>query len=228
VRRFIPSIAVLVLAASACQASAGTNAAIPGPFREVASPSDSGPTPPPPSATASPTQPALPATPPPTQGAFSATCVHGWTTPAADSALYTDPLGIIRRTDPVKGDFVVVDMRYFHGPESPPNPTTGYLKDVARWYIKLYDKDDLSYQGRFIVEERVFGRGLSAVAPYDTKGFQSPDWSGFQYTSQDPIRRTYPGLPGALAGLRYDFVAGGGGLTIPGLPTQVQGCLAGT
>jgi hypothetical protein len=178
--------------------------------------------------TVSPTPPALPAKPPPTAGAASSTCVHGWTTPASDSSLYTDPLGIIRRSDPVKGEFVVVDMRYFHGPESPPNPTEGYLKDVARWYIKLYDKSDLSYQGRFIVEQRAFGRGLSAVAPYDTRGFRSPDWSGFQFTSQDVGRRTYAGLPGALSGLRYNFVNGGEGLTFKGLPSAVQGCLDGT
>jgi hypothetical protein len=230
VRRFIPLVAILVLAASACHATAATTAASSDPFSVVPTPSVSGAMPAATSGTptASPTQPALLAKAPPTHGAASATCVHGWVTPSLDSRLYTDPLGIIRRTDPVIGQFVVVDMRYFHGPESPPNPTEGYLKDVARWYIKLYDRSDLSYQGRFIVELRQFGRGLAAVAPYDAHGFRSPDWSGFQFTSQDVARRTYAGLPGALAGLRYNFVDGGEGLTFKGLPSAVQGCLDGT
>jgi hypothetical protein len=230
VRRFIPLLAVLVLAAAACHASAAATATSSDPFSVEPTASDSGAMP---AATsvapdASPTPPAVPASPPPKQGAPSATCAHGWVTPPADSTLYTDPLGIIRRTDPVKGEFVVVDMRMFHGPESPPNPEEGYLRDVTRWYIKLYDRSDLSYQGRFLVEEREFGRGLAAVAPYDTHGFRSPDWSGFQFTSENTKRRTYAGLPGALAGLRYNFVMGGEGLTFRGLPSAVQGCLDGT
>ena len=82
----------------------------------------------------------------------------------------------------MKGPLVVVDMRRFVGPESPPSPQ-GYLLDVERWYIKLYAQDDIAFQGRFLVESRTFGRGLSAVAPYDTNGFRSPDWVGFQYDS---------------------------------------------
>ena len=127
----------------------------------------------------------------------------------------------------MQGDFVVVDMRYFTGPESPPSDQ-GYLQDIERWYIKLYDKQDLSYQGRFLVEQRRFGRGVVAVAPYDTKGFRSPDWSGFQWNEGDTRSKAYPGLPGTWRGVRYDFVKGGAGLTIPGLPSQVTGCLAGT
>ena len=33
----------------------------------------------------------------------------------------------------------------------------------------------------------------SAVAPYDTNGFRSPDWVGFQYDSADTARRRYSG-----------------------------------
>jgi len=87
---------------------------------------------------------------------------------------------------------------------------------------------DLRYQGRFIVEQRVFGRGVAAVAPYDTEGFSSPDWSGFQYDSAKRMPKLYPGLPGARSGVRYDFVRGGAGLSIPGLPDEVTGCLDGT
>jgi hypothetical protein len=121
----------------------------------------------------------------------------------------------------------VVDMRRFTGPESPPSEQ-GYLLDVERWYIKLYAQDDTAFQGRFLVESRTFGRGLVAVAPYDTSGFESPDWVGFQYDSAHTARTAYAGLPGTWSGIAYDFVRGGAGLKIPGLPDEVKGCLAGT
>ncbi|MEO8425242.1 MAG: hypothetical protein ABI595_15200 [Actinomycetota bacterium] len=127
----------------------------------------------------------------------------------------------------VEGPLTVVDMRYFTGPESPPSPQ-GYLLVVERWYIKLYAEDDLAFQGRFLVEARRFGRGLVAVAPYDTEGFASPDWVGFQFDSGDTARERYPGLPGRWSGIAYDFVRGGAGLKIPGLPDEVKGCLDGT
>lgn len=229
-RRFIPLFAVVVVLASACHSGATSGAANPfSPSSDTpaADPSSPSPTVPLTSSPVSPTPPATPATPPPTHGAVGPTCVKGWVTPPAGTPAFTDPLGIIRRTDPVTGPFVVVDMRSFHGPESPVSEQ-GYLLDVQRWYIKLYAKDDPSYQGRFLVEMRDFGRGLSAVAPYDTHGFVSPDWSGFQFTSQDTTRRAYPGLPGAMAGLRYNFVSGSEGLTFRGLPSEVEGCLDGT
>jgi hypothetical protein len=118
-------------------------------------------------------------------------------------------------------------MRRFTGPESPPSEQ-GYLLVVERWYIKLYAEDDIAFQGRFLVEARRFGRGLVAVAPYDTKGFRSPDWIGFQFDSAAPAPEGYPGLPGRWSGIAYDFVRGGAGLKIPGLPDEVSGCLAGT
>jgi len=127
----------------------------------------------------------------------------------------------------VKGPLVVVDMRYFNGPESPPSDQ-GYLLLVERWYIKLYAQADLAFQGRFLVEARQFGRGVSAVAAYDSKGFRSPDWIGFQFNSAQTARKTYPGLPGGWSGIPYDFVRGGEGLKIPGLPDEVIGCLEGT
>lgn len=173
---------------------------------------------------ASPTPPAVPERPPPSSGEPSKDCVEGWTTPSAGSALATFPIRVIRRTVRLPGDPVVVDMRYFTGPESPPSEK-GYLLEIERWYVKLYVKDDLTFQGRFIVESREFGAGVAAVAPYDTRGFRSPDWSGFQWNESKPRPRAYPGLPGRWAGTRYDFVQGGGGLTLPGLPSEVSGCL---
>jgi hypothetical protein len=175
---------------------------------------------------ASPTPPALPDEPPPTRGRVASDCENGWVTPREDSARYRLSLGVIRRATAIDGPLVVVDMRYFEGPESPPSDK-GYLLVVQRWYVKLYAERDLSFQGRFLVERRRFGRGLVAVAPYDSTGFRSPDWIGFQYDSSDPQDRYYEGLPGLWSGIAYDFVRGDpdAGLSIPGLPEQVAGCL---
>jgi hypothetical protein len=179
------------------------------------------------SPTASPTPPAVPASPPATFGSPTGTCEKGWATPAAGTPAFTEPLGIVRRTTGVTGPLVVVDMRRFTGPESP-RSDRGYLLRVERWYIKLYARNDIAFQGRFLVESRTFGRGLVAVAPYDTDGFRSPDWIGFQFDSGDTVRKSYPGLPGRWSGIAYDFVRGGAGLKIPGLPDEVSGCLADT
>ncbi len=124
-----------------------TGAAGPRPGSEVFSdapePTDTSTMPPPESSTptASPTPPALPAEPPATKGPPSPTCVKGWVTPPAGTPQFTDPLGMIRRIDPTLGKLAVVDMRYFVGPESPPSEQ-GYLQDIERWYIKLYDEQD--------------------------------------------------------------------------------------
>jgi len=180
-----------------------------------------------PGETVSPTPPALPDEPPPTRGGVTLECVNGWVTPREDSPRFLQPLGIIRRTTGVEGPLEVVDMRYFEGPESPPSDK-GYLLVVQRWYVKLYAADDPAFQGRFLIEARRFGRGLVAVAPYDSFGFRSPDWIGFQYDSADLEPRAYEGLPGLWSGVAYDFADGGEGLLIPGLPEQVAGCLSAT
>jgi hypothetical protein len=234
VRRALPIIMALVATLTLAACTGDDDAAEPtGPF--AVSPTEAAPTfsggGTTGSAAVSPTPPAIPGQPPKTKGAANATCVQGWVTPPAGTPMFTDPLGLIRRTAPVAGDFRVVDMRMFVGPESPPSvgeEAKGYLQDIRRWYIKLFVPSDLTYQGRFIVEQRVFGRGVSAVAPYDSEGFSSPDWSGFQFDSAKRLRKPYPGLPGAWSGIRYDFVRGGAGLTIPGLPDEVTGCLDGT
>ncbi len=178
-------------------------------------------------ASSPPTPPAVPATPPPTFGPSSATCDGGWSTPREGSSLWLTPLEVIRKATGVAGRLRVVDMRTFVGPESPPSDKN-YLSDIRRWYVKLFAKDDLTFQGRFLVEDRRFGRGLSAVAPYDTRGFVAPDWVGFQYQDEHPKAFSYQGLPGTWTGIAYDFVSGGRGLTVPGLPAQSAGCLDGT
>lgn len=175
---------------------------------------------------ASPTPPSLPETPPATSGDPSETCIDGWTSPPAGSAMARRALRIIRRTAPLPGAPSVVETRYFTGPESPPSEK-GYLMTIERWYVKLYTEADIRFQGRFLIESREFGDGVAAVAPYDTEGFRSPDWSGFQWNEADPDPHAYPGLPGVWKGIRYDFVKGGAGLDIPGLPAEVRGCLDG-
>lgn len=226
-----PAVAVAVVAVMLVACDRDANDAGSGQGGFGAAPPSASPSPseaflPPTSAAPSPTRPADPG-PRPRRGAPSETCVEGWVTPPAGSPTFTDPLGIIRRTAPVDGEFVVVDMRHFAGPESPPSDK-GYILEIDRWYIKLYVDGDWAYQGRFIVEQRTFGRGVAAVAPYDTAGFRSPDWAGFQWDSADTEARAYPGLPGRWSGIPYDFVAGGAGLEIPGLPAEVRGCLQGT
>ena len=124
------------------------------------------------------------------------------------------------------GEPVIVEMRYFTGPESPPSEK-GYIMTIERWYVKLYTEADLRFQGRFLIESREYGDGVAAVAPYDTEGYRSPDWSGFQWNEADQVPRPYAGLPGEWSGIRYDFVKGGTGLSLPGLPAEVTGCLDG-
>jgi hypothetical protein len=195
----------------------------PDPFARTSAPTSVSPFPSTPTL-ASPTPPALPQDPLPTTGEASETCVNGWMSPSVDSALFRKPLHVLRRTMHVPGEPHVVEMRYFTGPESPPSDK-GYLAVVERWYVKLYTENDLRFQGRFLIESRDFGDGVAAVAPYDTGGFRSPDWSGFQWDGGVSEPRAYPGLPGVWEGTRYDFVRGGAGLDIPGLPAEVRGCL---
>jgi hypothetical protein len=229
-RRPRPTLAIaavsLVLLAGACDDTDGGDGATPSSTGATDSTAPVSPVDEP-SGIPSPTQPALPADPPPTSGPEAAGCVNGWTTPPEDTPRYLQPLGIIRRSTGVEGPLRVVDLRYFEGPESPPTDK-GYLLVVERWYVKLFAENDLGFQGRFLVEARRFGRGLAAVAPYDTSGFASPDWVGFQFDSADLEARAYEGLPGVWSGEPYDFVGGGAGLRIPGLPEDVVGCLDGT
>jgi hypothetical protein len=218
-RRFVAFLCCLALPAMTSCFGGGSTAATPTIPTPVRTTSPTVPTPP--------TPPATPATHPATAGASTTTCKGGWVTPAKGSSLWTFPLDVIDRATRHAGQFDVVDMRTFVGQESPPTDKN-YLMDIRRWYVKLYDPKDLSFQGRFLVEDRRFGRGLAAVAPYDTNDFTSPAWVGFQYDSADPKAYAYAGLPGTWSGVAYDFVKGGAGLTFPGLPSDLVGCLHGT
>ena len=219
--RFSIAAFALTLALTACTGGSDVAAPSTPPPRPTLATSGAPVSPP------SPTEPALPAEPLPTLGPVAADCVNGWVTPPEGSARYDKPLQVIRRTAGVERALEVVDMRYFVGPESPPSDK-GYLLDIERWYVKAFAKDDPAFQGRFLIERRRFGTGLVAVAPYDSTGYRSPDWVGFQFDSANPEPRPYDRLPGQWAGIPYDFVDGGEGLQIPGLPTEVTGCLSAT
>jgi hypothetical protein len=220
VRAFVVFLCCLPIAfvATSCDGGSGSpsTTAIPSPVATSAATSIVAPTPP-----------ATPAIPPPTSGGSTATCQGGWTTPPEGSPLWTTPLQVIRRAARIASPLAVVEMRTFVGGESPPTEKN-YLKVIRRWYVQAYDPKDLAFQGRFLVEERRFGKGLAAVAPYDTRGFTSPDWVGFQYDAANRQRYHYAGLPGTWSGDAYDFVNGGRGLTFPGLPANLVGCLDGT
>jgi hypothetical protein len=164
------------------------------------------------------------ATPTPAQ---PLSCVNGYSSPAPGSPNYLFPLHQISVASGEPGPFHVVAMRYFVGPESPPSDK-GYLLNIQRWYVKLTASGNPAFKGRFLVERRQFGSGVSAVAPFTSHGWSSPDWSGFQWNSSAPAPKAYPGLPGKWPGIKYDFVKGGAGLLIPGLPAALVRCLDGT
>ena len=220
----LPMVLALCAGAASCD-DGGTSAA---PTTQPPSASSSAPVTPSASTSAvpSPTEPPVPDVAPQTRGTVAADCVNGWVTPAEGSARYSSPIGVIRRVTGVRGPLEIVDLRYFEGPESPPSDQ-GYLLEIQRWYVKLYAKRDFAFAARFLVEVRRFGQGLAAVAPYDSGGWASPDWIGFQ-SSADPTERPYDELPGEWRGTPYDFVDGGEGVEIPGLPDEVVGCLDGT
>jgi hypothetical protein len=162
-----------------------------------------------------------PTTAPPTED-----CVNGWATPPErDHELIREALRVIRRHMQVEGGFSLQDFRFFEGPESPPS-TKGYLDVVRRFYVKGHLQQDPSFRGRWLVERREFGSGVVAVAPYDTEGFSSPDWTGFLYQEgMEP--RAFEGLPGEWVGEPYDFVTSDP-FEFSGLPDEVVGCMDGT
>jgi hypothetical protein len=153
----------------------------------------------------------------------SPTCIDGWTSPDPGTALYEEGLGILSGFFALSGLIEVAEIRYFTGPEvpwvfDPPSDV------VRRWYLKVALVDDPEWRGRFILEWRTdLINGVSAAAPYDTTGYQSPDWRAF--VGEGPFR-VVPGLPGLWSGIEYDFVTGEGDTGNPGLPAEVEGCLA--
>jgi len=215
------TLGLVALALAGCDGAGGTSAGpsgTPSAVITASSPTPTAPVKPPKAPNLSPSR----------EGPPGGDCVEGWVMPREGDKLFDYALRVLRSETRWRGTFVVHDMRYFTGPESPPEPDKGYLRIVQRWYLRGYLRSDPALQGRFLIERRRFGSGLAAVAPYDSRGWSSPDWIGFQYDTVDTEERTYPGLPGAWAGIPYDFVKGGEGVDVPGLPAEVVGCLDGT
>jgi hypothetical protein len=157
---------------------------------------------------------------PPSEG-----CRDGWIAPVLDDAEYQEGLTILANYMGVTGPWVLDEMRYFTGPDSPGIIEPRY-DPVHRWYIKASLADSDGYRGRWLLEKRTETvLGVSAVAPYETVGYASPDWTGF--VGEGPPQ-TYIGLPGQWAGIPYDFVTGEGDSGNAGLPVEVTDCLAGT
>ncbi|MGI8928304.1 MAG: hypothetical protein ACR2H0_02390 [Candidatus Limnocylindrales bacterium] len=122
------------------------------------------------------------------------------------------------------GPWAVTEMRYFKGPDSP-GVIEPRFEVVERWYIKAAPVDDPG-RGRWLIEKRSDQiLGVSGVAPWDTSGYESPDWTGFIGEGHP---RTNAGLPGQWAGIPFDFVTGEGDCGQPGLPPEVVDCLVGT
>jgi len=168
------------------------------------------------------------ATPQPTHVAFAtpaADCVNGWTSPADGSTESTAALDTMQTQMDVAGPWAVGEMRYFTGPDVPWIIDPHY--DVVQyWYVRASRSADPTFAGRWLLEQRTDTiKGISAVAPASTTGYQSPDWTGFVGDGPPQI---YAGLPGEWSGVPYDFVTGEGDSGQPGLPNEVVGCLSGT
>jgi hypothetical protein len=124
----------------------------------------------------------------------------------------------------VDGSWTVTEMRYFIGPEVPwilsnPNP-------VERWYVRAALALDPTFRGRWLIEKRSEEvMGVAAVAPWESFGYESPDWTGFV---GDGEPQNYLGLPGQWSGIPYDFVTGEGDSGNPGLPDAVVDCIPAT
>lgn len=164
-------------------------------------------------------------TPTPTlaQTGVAADCVNGWAVAPEGSAEFGTAMYLIERQMEVIGPWTVDEVRYFTGPDVLWAETPAPI--VERWYVKasLTDQD---FRGRWLMERRSdVDFGVVAVAPYETSGYQSPDWTGFV---GDGSPTTYLGLPGQWTGTPYDFVSGSGYNYEPGLPDEVIGCLSGT
>jgi molecular chaperone DnaK len=157
------------------------------------------------------------ATPTIVPGSITTNCINGYLVPLRNTSLRFEPLNAIRHTQGVSGLFVIAEMRYFKGPDNPNvSPQESIVK---RWYVKAYLQNDPSFKGRWLVEKRSVGEGVAAVARYDTHGFNSPDWVGFEGEGSP---QSYSGLPGTWTGVPYDFANSGN------LPFEQVGCLSGT
>lgn len=158
-------------------------------------------------------------------GNAGAGCLNGWTAPGQGTSLRAEPLDIIRQQMGITGQFRVIEMRYFTGPEVPwiLEPRSPF---VEWWYVKAQLVENPAFRARWLVARRWEPprRGIAAVAPFETEGYRSPDWRDF---IGDRPPHAVEGLPGMWAGDDFDFTVGEDGET-PGLPDEVVHCLDGT
>lgn len=152
--------------------------------------------------------------PPATSGPPTAACVNGWLSPDPAADEHIDALDILVTELGIDGPWQLDGMRYFVGSDG-----------VERWYLRGALANDASFRGRFLLERRSdLDAGVIALAPYESSGFHSPDWTGFV---GDGEPQTYLGLPGQWSGTPYDFVTGGASAQ-PGLPADIVGCVGDT
>lgn len=145
------------------------------------------------------------------EGAASETCVKGWSSPGRGSKLRKAALDMIRGQRSER--FVVVDLRYFVGPEDA--EVVGPPREVERWYVKAYSARQHSRRQRWLVRRASVGSGIDAVAPFDSTGYGPGTWQrpdAVDESVTDPFQRP------------CDRV----GEKCMGLPRQVLGCLRGT
>lgn len=192
------------------------------------------PIPTPPTVSATPTVPpstdtspplVTPASSPTAGGSPSAGCVNGWTSPAPGMPEYDEGIAILDGSMGVTGPWTVTEMRYFIGPDAP-GIIEPHYEVVERWYVRAFPLSDRPFRGRWLLEKRTDQiLGISAVAPWESFGYESPDWTGFVGAGPP---ETYIGLPGQWSGIPYDFVTGEDDSGQPGLPAEVTDCLAAT
>jgi hypothetical protein len=148
-----------------------------------------------------------------TTGEPTASCLNGWTTPGRGSRLRKAALDMIRETESER--FVVLEMRYFVGPEDA--EVIGPPHEVERWYVKARSLARPDRRQRWLVRRAPVGRGVDAVAPFDSTGYGPNTWrrpDAQDDSLSDPFQRPcHLGAPGDKC---------------MGLPGQVLGCLAGT
>jgi len=146
-------------------------------------------------------------------GEPTASCVKGWITPARGSRLRKAALDMIRETESER--FAVLEMRYFVGPEDA--EVIGPPREVERWYVKARSLSHPDRRQRWLVRRAPVGRGVDAVAPFDSTGYGPKTWrrpDAQDDSLSDPFQRPcHLGAPGDKC---------------MGLPGQVLGCLEGT
>ena len=104
--------------------------------------------------------------------------------PAPRTANRTAPLDAIRAHMGWTDEFVVREMRTWRTSDG-----------GRRWYVKAYQQDQLSLQGRWLVEKEAGGQPVVlASAPYDSRGYKASDWDVADG------QETPAGVAGCLAG----------------------------